>query len=181
MLSLAIIWNSAYQFKNQIISDMNKYGTVLGNCDILFSSDQEYSKFVYDVYFQENMEKWKIDKKLAHMLVSNSSRSVNVVFMDVDITKTEYHPQKKILVYKDLNDLKVNIRDYYSQYINNYCFDIVIHATDDEKEFSQGYKLIRNYLKDWEELKQIPQIIQCDEGYQLKKTFIQSKVGNTDE
>lgn len=181
MLSLAIIWNSAYHLKEQITRDMNKYATVLGNFDIVFSSDEEYSKFVYNVYFQENMEKWKTDKKLAHMLVSNSSRSVNVVFMDVDVIKTEYHPQKKIMVYKNLNDLKVNIRDHYSQYVNNYYFDIVIHATDDEKEFLQGYKLIMNYLKGLDKLKQILQIIEGDGGYQLKKIFIQTKVGTTDE
>lgn len=181
MLSLAIIWNSSYHLKDQMLKDMNKYVTVLGNIDISFSSDDDYSKFVYDVYFQENMEKWKIDKKLVHMLSSNLIRSVNVVFLEADITQTEYHPQKKTTVYKSLNDLKVNIRNYYSQYVNNYYFDIVLHATDDCKEFIQNYQLITGYLGGIDISNQIPVIVTEDKGYQLKKIFKKQEVDITNE
>lgn len=158
MLGIGIIWNTVYQYKDLIINDMTNKVTIVDTFDI--NLQEKLGDFVNAIYDSENMERWKIENKIAHM-TQNCNTCVTVVFFEFDCQNIEYHPFKKKNVYKELEDCKKYIREKYKQYVENYTFDIVFHATDNLDELTNCYNIIASYItenikdKDKQKIKRI--------------------------
>ena len=148
MKSLAIIWNTVYQYKDEILNDLSTYSKISKVIDIDLNGD--YEKFVRDVYKSEDMDTWKIDNKLAHML-NIKNRRVALVYIDIDLGEVVYHDKKKKNVFSNVENCKTNIREKYSKKIKDYYFDNVLHMTDNEKEYSNCLNAISGYLVKYKE------------------------------
>lgn len=145
MLCLGILWNSIQEYKNMVIDDIQKYGSLIGTFDI--SLGENYEQFVRDIYAQDEIADWKVDKKVETMFNSSDVRTITVVFIEVDLTGQFYHGGKKKMVYTNLENLKIGIRDKYGKMIKDYFFDNVFHMTDDERELKADLTVVSNYLK----------------------------------
>jgi len=145
MLCLGILWNSVQEYKDMAIADIQKYGSLIGTFDM--SLEENYEQFVRDIYAQDEMADWKVDKKVETMFNSSDIRTVTIVFIEVDLTDQFYHGGKKKLVYTNLENLKTGIRYKYGKMIKDYFFDNVFHMTDDERELRADLKVVSNYLK----------------------------------
>ena len=143
MLSIGIIWNSASQFKENILSDISEYGEVLNVFDLIL--DNQYDTFVRDIYSDDAIDNWKIDKKIETMKQSSDYRGVIVVVLNIDTTEQYYHAHKKRMVYANIDKLKSIIREKYSQLVSVYFFDNVFHLTDDEKEYEECAEILSKY------------------------------------
>lgn len=144
MKSLAIIWNMSYKYKGEMLNDLKKYAKVNKIVDLDLSKD--YEPFVRDVYKSENMETWKIDNKLAHMLHLHNKK-VCLIFMDIDLGEVVYHEKKKKDVFSNVENCKTNIREKYSKKVEDYYFDNVFHMTDNEKEYQNCLNAIKGYIE----------------------------------
>lgn len=145
MLCLGILWNSVQQYKDMAIEDIQKYGSLIGTFDMPL--EENYEAFVRDIYAQDEIATWKVDKKVETMFNSSDVRTVTVVFIEVDLTDQFYHGGKKRMVYTNLENLKIGIRDKYGKLIKDYFFDNVFHMTDDERELKADLTVVSNYLK----------------------------------
>lgn len=142
MLSIGIIWNSVYDYKDEIIHDISNRVDFKYSFDL--DLDSFFSDFVFDIYNSESMETWKIEKKLNNMVL-NQNRKVTIVIYEFDDTKVFYHEFKHKEVYEQLEFTKRYIRERYSQYIDNYVFDIVFHSTDNLQELGSVLTVINKY------------------------------------
>lgn len=145
MLCLGILWNSVQEYKDMAIEDIQKYGSLIGTFDMPL--EENYEAFVRDIYAQDEIATWKVDKKVETMFNSSDVRTVTVVFIEVDLTDQFYHAGKKRMVYTNLENLKTGIRDKYGKMIKDYFFDNVFHMTDDERELKTDLTVVSNYLK----------------------------------
>ena len=145
MLCLGILWNSVQEYKDMAIEDIQKYGSLIGTFDMPL--EENYEAFVRDIYAQDEIATWKVDKKVETMFNSSDVRTVTVVFIEVDLTDQFYHGGKKRMVYTNLENLKTGIRDKYGKMIKDYFFDNVFHMTDDERELKADLTVVSNYLK----------------------------------
>ncbi len=145
MLCLGILWNSVQEYKDMAIDDIQKYGSLIGTFDM--SLEENYEAFVRDIYAQDEIASWKVDKKVETMFNSSDVRTVTVVFIEVDLTEQFYHGGKKRMVYTNLENLKTGIRYKYGKMIKDYFFDNVFHMTDDERELRADLTVVSNYLK----------------------------------
>lgn len=145
MLCLGILWNSIQEYKDMAIEDIQKYGSLIGTFDMPL--EENYEAFVRDIYAQDEIATWKVDKKVETMFNSSDVRTVTVVFIEVDLTDQFYHGGKKRMVYTNLEKLKTGIRDKYGKMIKDYFFDNVFHMTDDERELRADLTVVSNYLK----------------------------------
>lgn len=145
MLCLGILWNSVQEYKDMAMNDIQKYGSLIGTFDMAL--EENYEAFVRDIYAQDEIASWKVDKKVETMFNSSDVRTVTVVFIEVDLTNQFYHGGKKRMVYTNLENLKSGIRDKYGKMIKDYFFDNVFHMTDDERELKADLTVISNYLK----------------------------------
>lgn len=143
MLSIGIIWNSANDFKDYILSDITEYGEILNSFDLMLG--EQYESFVRDIYSGDAIDDWKIDKKIETMNQSSDYQGVTVVVLDIDTTEQYYHKHKKRMVYANPDRMKTNIRKKYSQLVSNYFFDNVFHLTDDEKEYEECVETLAKY------------------------------------
>lgn len=146
MLSIGIIWNSANDFKDYILSDITEYGEILNSFDLMLG--EQYELFVRDIYSNDTIDDWKIDKKIETMNQSSDYQGVTVVVLDIDTTEQYYHKYKKRMVYANPDRMKINIRKKYSQLVYNYFFDNVFHLTDDEKEYEECVEILAKYTEE---------------------------------
>lgn len=143
MLFMGIIWGPAFKYKDEILKDTGGFSKKMLSLDLQL--DEKYSDFVYDMYEYEDMPKWKIDKKLEHMHANNNSQ-INVSFYDIDTTEEFYHPYKHCFVYKNVEGMKMYIREKYKDKVDDYFFDTVFHLTDNKIELNHSVEVLSNYL-----------------------------------
>lgn len=143
MKCLGILWNSMDPFKEEALDDIGNYCKILGCFSIDLKDD--YENFVRDIYSQDDIAEWKVDRKLETMFACSESRKVHIILMDVKTNEQEYHPLKKRMVFKNLEQMKVNIRAKYKEKVNTYFFDNVFHVTDDSREFIADYSIVKKY------------------------------------
>ena len=122
-----IIWSPARAFTDEVINDLKIYGEVISVKKYKFGKE-EYINVVRAVYAIDDIEKWKIEKKLEHM----ERYSPECVAVDLRFSDPEYRIKKAtgLLISKRGERVKRAIRNKYSKRIDNYFFDIIIHIGD---------------------------------------------------
>lgn len=100
MVCLGILWNSMQEHLENVVEDVEKYGNVLD----IFSLNlgDEYEKFVREIYSQDEIAAWKVDKKIETMFQCSEERKVTILLIDIETSKMEYHPLKKRYVFVNL-------------------------------------------------------------------------------
>lgn len=139
MKCVGIIWNCAFEFKEQILRKINEYGKV----DSFYCIDlkDNYEVFLRSIYSFESIAKWKVDKKIEYMR-KYPSTLVCIVHFDIDTSQMRYHEKKKHLVYSNLQDLKDFIRDKYKAKLPYYFFDIIFHCSETAEEYLADTQII---------------------------------------
>ena len=141
MLSIGIIWGTVFDYFPEI-TDCISSKTKL----IEFYDEEVLDKvgFIYAVYQDMLPDKEKLIKlKLDNVFIDNNI--IRIVIFDFDETKTVFHPYKEKMVYKELDDLKQHIRQFYGSLIDHYVFDNVFHCTDNAFEFDYLFGLLKSY------------------------------------
>ena len=144
MVCLGILWNCIEEHIEEVKEDVCKYGEIVEVIPLNLGDD--YESFVRDIYAQDSIAEWKVNKKLETMFSCSDSRSITALIMKIDTTTQRYHEYKKRMVYENLEDMKTNIRKKYSEKIPYYFFDNIFHVTDDENEFKQDYEVLKSYI-----------------------------------
>lgn len=145
MVCLGVLWNSVQEYKDDVINDISKYGTIINYFSL--NLEDEYEQFVRDIYSCDEIAEWKVDKKVETMFNCSDSRIVTIVFIDIETKEQMYHIYKKRMIYTNLENMKTKIREKYSQIVSNYFFDNIFHVTDDEKEFKDDLNVVSGYLR----------------------------------
>lgn len=143
MLSIGIIWNCANYLKEDILKDISIQTNLLEHFEI--DLEDKYIDFVNSIYSGENMENWKIEKKINHM-TTNPNTKITILFFEFDEKEIAYHPFKKKNIFVQLEECKMHIREKYKNKIPNYTFDIIFHATDNITELKNCFDIIVTYL-----------------------------------
>ena len=88
MVCLGILWNSMQEHLENVVEDVEEYGKVLD----IFSLNlgDEYEKFVRDIYSQDEIAAWKVDKKIETMFQCSEGRKVTIILIDIETSKMEY-------------------------------------------------------------------------------------------
>lgn len=145
MVCLGILWNSMQEYLENVVEDVEEYGKVLD----IFSLNlgDEYEKFVRDIYSQDEIAAWKVDKKIETMFQCSEGRKVTILLIDMETSKMEYHPLKKRYVFVNLESMKTDIRKKYSKLVAYYFFDNIFHVSDDEKEYKADLGVINTCIE----------------------------------
>ena len=143
MVCLGILWNGMQEHLNEVMKDISCYGEIIDSFSM--NLGEKYEKFVRDIYSQDDIASWKVDKKLETMFKCSDVRMVTVVFIDIDATEMVYHPLKKRMVFINLENMKTEMRKKYSQLVKCYFFDNVFHVTDNEHEYNADFRIVNQY------------------------------------
>ena len=143
MICLGILWNGMQEHLDDVMKDISLHGKVIKSFSMNLGYD--YETFVRDIYSQDEIAEWKVDKKVETMFECSDIRSVTIVFIDIETAEIQYHPYKKRKVFVSLENMKTSIRTKYSQIVTHYFFDNVFHVTDNEVEYEADLKIVSEY------------------------------------
>lgn len=118
-----IIWNAAIDFESEIFEFISFY------CEVLEKKKYElgdnYENFVKYVYENDGIPSWKINKKISHM---NTFDNKSVILFKLHVKEDyQYDNNMKIIVNRNISEMKKYIREKISPRINNYYYDVIIH------------------------------------------------------
>jgi len=125
---IVMLWGSAQNLYDKIEKDIEKNYDILEAFTCQFQDHDRYVNFVNDAYQIDDIEQWKINKKLSHMV---GCRNIRILYLD--LFSTEYREKTKAkgkFISKDIEALKSEIRNRYRSQIEDYFYDIIIHAGD---------------------------------------------------
>lgn len=124
-----VIWSPAVKFADAIIHDLGYYGSVENIKKYNYKRD-EYENIVRAVYDIDDIEKWKIEKKLEHM------KGGELVAIDVRFEEPSFRIKSATSkpISQRVERVKKVIRGKYQKYIEDYYFDIILHIADNYQQ-----------------------------------------------
>lgn len=128
-----ILWPSASQHHDGIVTDIKRNHNVLSARKYKF--DKSLPEFVRKVYEIDDIEDWKIKKKIEHMI--NHAKDDKTTILKVDLFSTKFrhktkHPDKLIAI--DAEEIKKQIRQKYRAKVDSYFYDVIIHMSDNYQQ-----------------------------------------------
>lgn len=144
MKCVGIIWNCAFEFKDDILGIMSRFCKIDDSYTIDLQTN--YESFVRTIYDADNIAKWKVDKKVENM-AKYQTTSVCIIHFDIDTSATRYHEKKKRLVYSNLQDLKDLVRETYKNKLPFYFFDVIFHCSESQNEYEENIQIIKHFIK----------------------------------
>lgn len=141
---IGILWNSLDNILIQsAINDIKKYCDIK-KCDIIdFKND--YCNFINDIYSLDKEFEGVSYLKSCSLIDKYESNNIAILYLKIkvtDFTKTKL----KGYLYKEVSDLKDEIRKEYKVKIKNYAFDTLFHLTVNEKEFKYTDEIVKKYI-----------------------------------
>lgn len=173
MKAIGILWNSMNKYTNMALQDINKYCKITDVISINFKS--LFSDFISKVYPYTGENLWKLKYKISHMDNVYDSNEIKIVFLDIPSSEKIFVERKGIYIYKNIEELKNYIRNKYKNKVDNYAFDNVFHMTDDEKEYEETIKLVKNYIINYFNINK--QVFDLDKILYIKPEYFEKSVG----
>lgn len=136
-----LIWPPAQEFSDNIISVIEKRYSVLGVKHQISISD--FPDFVRAVYAKDDIESWKIAKKLFHM--KGYSPIVTAVAFLIDDPRYRCKMRTGSFLSGEVAELKAEIRSQYSHRIPNHFHDIMVHVGDNPEMNRHTLKTLEFY------------------------------------
>lgn len=138
-----IIWAPAVQYQSEILKDLKYYGKIISIREYQYRP-AEYNNIVRAIYAIDNIEKWKIEKKIEHMQNYPSKLiAINMYFSNPD------YRQKKLnlMPLSRIGErLKKAIRNKYQTRIKDYYFDIIMHIGDNLLQCDYMHNILENQI-----------------------------------
>lgn len=129
---VAVIWNTVAKYKDEIKEDIGLLQR--SNIDvkdvscIAFRHREDYENMVRRIYSVDDVEEWKIEKKIEHMKNYNPE----MMLLELDIKDPQF--RIKSLSHMPTSaigeQLKYALRNRYKGRVDDYYFDIVFHMAD---------------------------------------------------
>lgn len=141
---MAVIWPAAYDYSNSIIGEFQGNSNCrLGKIWRLTLSKQELERFTRAIYSFDDIEKWKIDRKLNRICINDQN---NVTVFSYYLKNPQFRIKRfGHTISENGMRLKNIIREKYIPYIKDYIEDIILHTTDNYTQAEATHNLIEKY------------------------------------
>ena len=108
----------------------------------------DFEPFLKELYPDLPGEEDKALNKIK-MLKKYKNKNINILIIDINSDEKVFLKQKNKMMYKNVLDLKVNIRRKFKYLLNGSCnssYDNIFHLSDDSSEFINDFYIIVKYL-----------------------------------
>lgn len=145
MKSIAILWNSMNNLREEALEDIKKYAIIEDM--ICIDLKENYFDFIKDIYPFDGRHQDIHIFKANSMIDKYESNEICILFLDILDSEKEYCARKHNYIYINIEKLKNLIRNKYKDRIKGYSFDNVFHMTDDENEHIYTLDIVKKYTK----------------------------------
>lgn len=141
-----ILWPSAMAHFDAITEEINRLYPVISWKEYTYT-EETFARLVWGVYHIDDIEDWKVEKKLSYMTEAYP-KTVRVVKIAIDAPNFRLKASTKQTLSQAGEKLKATIRGKFMNLIENYFYDIIIHTGDNFKQnlymerlFEQAFSL----------------------------------------
>lgn len=139
---ICTLWAPAYKYFDEITDKLSLFGRVVGYQDYDLS-DFDYTFFTRSIYSVDDIEKWKIEKKIEYMKKSEPScRKIRMVELQIDEPNFRLKQTYLSTLSQKCELIKKVVREAYKGRINGYYHDIIMHIGDNFAQNRFIYKLL---------------------------------------
>ena len=131
-----VLWPPVEKFFNEIEKIIKKKYEIISTVD--YANVRNFNEYVRNLYKIDDINKWKVERKISLM----DKYPKNIRIIDIIIKNPEYRKKgNKNLISVKVEELKRIIRKKYSNNIDNYFHDIIIHIGDNFNHTSRSRNL----------------------------------------
>lgn len=135
------LWHPAYKYFDEITDKLRVFGKVTEIQDYSFSL-WDYQFYTRGVYSVDDIEKWKIEKKIGYMTNQASDEyKIRMVVLELEVPDFRLKATNHNTLSKQCETIKKTIRGYYKDKVDNYFHDIIIHIGDNFYQNRHIYRL----------------------------------------
>ncbi len=136
------LWHPAKPYWEEITKHLAMFGEVREVRDFCFN-EAEYKYYTYGIYYVDDIEKWKIDKKISVMHADDADKYY-LRMVAIYITTPDFRLKGKTgnTLSKRGELIKALIRKAYKGMIPNYFHDVIMHIGDNFYQSKYIYKLL---------------------------------------
>ena len=144
MFFYAILWPPAKEHFSEIKEHIKNNYEIISERTVDLKNN--FDSIVEEVYKVDNIEDWKLEKKIKSMKESTASREVMI--MKIDLFSSEFRkktnsPECEIAI--DAERIKCEVRGNYRDKVNKYFYDIIIHMSDNYLHVDHIRDVFRKY------------------------------------
>ena len=140
-----ILWPPVQKYFNEIENDIKEKYEVLDSYEMNFYNENIFKEFVFGVYESDDIEKWKIEKKLTGF----KEYDLKVKIIEIEIPNPKF--RRKGLNNHDIStkveQIKKEYRNKYKEKVDNYFYDIIMHIGDNFEHTREIDKVIKKFKK----------------------------------
>lgn len=148
-----ILWPPVKEYFDEIVNKLALAHNVLETRDVSFSNET-FERFVQAVYQIDDIEQWKIEKKMKYM-AGASEKVVRLVILEFDTPKFRYKDLNYNSILVQGEQIKKMIRNCYKEKIDNYFYDIICHTGDNQEQSEYIMKLFTPCFSPYEYFEKI--------------------------
>lgn len=129
------LWSSATPYFDEIMERMSLLCEIVDIHDFAFN-EFNYAQMVRKIYAVDDIEKWKIEKKLEHMHpdVKSGFWPMRVVRLKMDKPRFRRKASTQNTLSEEGEDLKRVIRNGFKDKVEDYFHDTIIHIGDNYRQ-----------------------------------------------
>lgn len=136
------LWHPAKSYWDNITENLKLFGDIIEMKDFCFTPN-EYKFYTYGIYHVDDIEKWKIDKKLSVMHVDDTDKLyLRMVALNINDPNFRLKAKTNKTLSRKGELIKGLIRNAYKGKIHNYFHDVIIHIGDNFYQNDYIYKLL---------------------------------------
>lgn len=129
------LWSPAAPYFDEIIERLSLVCEIIDFHDFVFD-EFNYAQMVRKIYSVDDIEKWKIEKKLEHMHPDEQSGAwpMRVVRLKMDKPRFRRKGSTQNTLSMEGEDLKRMMRNGFKEKVDDYFYDTIIHIGDNYRQ-----------------------------------------------
>ena len=135
------LWAPVHEYFDEITEKLRIFGETAEIRDFAYSED-EYAFYTRGIYHVDDIEKWKIEKKIDYMHKSSPDcHLMRMVALYLEEPKFRLKAKTNNTLSVQCELIKKLIREAYKDKVKNYYHDIIIHIGDNYRQNRHIYRL----------------------------------------
>ena len=143
---IGVLWNSLNpSLMNEAINEISEKA----NIEKVYIADlgDKYYDFINEIYSKETEFEGIPYLKACGLIDKFDSNEFAILYLIIRVTGLSNNKLKGFL-FKEIDELKKQIRYNYKTKINNYAFDNLFHLTVNEEEYNFTDEIVKRYIED---------------------------------
>lgn len=124
---LAFIWPPAMKFSEEIKAEISEFAKIK-RTKMMYLAEGKLSEFIRTVYSVDDIENWKVEKKIEHM--QGFGDMVEIAFLSIDKPRYRLKTTTALPLSVKVEEIKKIIRNRFKDRIDDYFYDNILHIAD---------------------------------------------------